>query len=342
MDISQIILKELRKRREIKVADIVKITGFSRAYINRFFAKLKNENKIALVGKANRAKYVLAIKKFLTKTKKESLGFKRTFQNINLTEDAVLDIIRRETGIFDNLSKNIVDILEYAFTEMLNNAIEHSSSKKIEVMMEKRGPEIIFRVLDRGIGIFRNIMKKRGLKNELEAIQDLLKGKQTTMPEAHTGEGIFFTSKIADNLTIRGANKKLIFDNLINDVFIKEAKRFIGTDVRFSVSKNSKKNLSDIFRQYTDDNYKFSKTKVTVKLYQVGVNYISRSQARRIVAGLDNFKTIILDFRNVETVGQAFADEVFRVFRNRHPEITLESINMNEVVSFMVKRAEII
>ena len=52
-----------------------------------------------------------------------------------------------------------------------------------------------FIVNDSGIGIFRNIMQKRNLKSELEAIQDLMKGKTTTMPESHSGEGIFFTSK---------------------------------------------------------------------------------------------------------------------------------------------------
>jgi hypothetical protein len=45
------------------------------------------------------------------------------------------------------------------------------------------------------------------LKNHLEAIQDLLKGKQTTMPKSHSGEGIFFTSKIADNLTISSSQE---------------------------------------------------------------------------------------------------------------------------------------
>ncbi len=66
---------------------------------------------------------------------------------------------------------------------------------------------------------------------------------------------------------------------------------------------------------------------------------ISRSQARRIMSGLEKFKTIILDFSGVETVGQAFADDVFRVWKNRHAGVKIVPKNMNENVVFMIKRA---
>jgi len=39
-------------------------------------------------------------------------------------------------------------------------------------------------------------------------------------------------------------------------------------------------------------------------------------------------------------VGQAFADEIFRVFQNRHPEIEIKPLNMVEPVEFMIKKVE--
>jgi hypothetical protein len=54
---------------------------------------------------------------------------------------------------------------------------------------------------------------------------------------------------------------------------------------------------------------------------------------------MEKFKVIRLDFDRVEMIGQGFADEIFRVFQNRHPEIRIEAENMNEVVQFMVQRA---
>ncbi len=223
---------------------------------------------------------------------------------------------------------------------MLNNAIEHSQSKKIEIQIKRSPIDIRFEVRDRGIGIFSNIMRKRKLKNEFEAIQDLLKGKQTTLPKEHTGEGIFFTSKVGDMLTIQSSRKKIIFNNALDDIFIKETKETIGTRVDFRVAIKSKINLSGVFKEYSDKAFSFAKTETKVSLYKIDTDFISRSQARRIVSGLDKFKKILLDFRGVDTVGQAFADEVFRVWQKMHPKIKIEHRNANKNIEFMIKRAK--
>ena len=205
----------------------------------------------------------------------------------------------------------------------------------------KRYPDSVdFIVSDHGIGIFYNIMKKRKLQNELEAIQDLLKGKQTTAPKEHTGEGIFFTSKAADALFIQSAKKRLEFRTSLDDVFVKDtpyARK--GTKVTFSIDARSKRRLERVFREHTEGSFDFQKTKVIVRLYGIDTDHISRSQARRILSGLESFKTIVLDFRLVDTVGQAFADEVFRVWKGRYPHSTIQYQDANENVLFMIKRA---
>ena len=182
-------------------------------------------------------------------------------------------------------------------------------------------------------------MQKHKLKSHLEAVQDLLKGKQTTAPKEHSGEGIFFTSKAADILIVQSSSKRLLFNNLLEDIFIEDVKQTTGTKVSFSISVKSKRSLKKIFDAYTDKSFEFSKTKAVVKLYKMGTDYISRSQARRILSGLDKFKTIVLDFREVKTIGQAFADEVFRVWKRNHPNIKIIEQNANENIVFMIKRS---
>ncbi|HSI24132.1 MAG TPA: STAS-like domain-containing protein, partial [Methylotenera sp.] len=54
---------------------------------------------------------------------------------------------------------------------------------------------------------------------------------------------------------------------------------------------------------------------------------------------IDRFKIVILDFKGVESIGQAFADEIFRVFANQHPEISLVEDNANQEVKKMISRA---
>ena len=121
---------------------------------------------------------------------------------------------------------------------------------------------------------------------------------------------------------------------------IKPEKR--GTRVTFSLSKNSSKHLKDIFSKYEVDHNDpdFDKTEIHIRLYTIGTIYVSRSQARRVLTGLEKFKKVIFNFDKVPTVGQAFADEIFRVFQQKYPHIVLEPINMNEAVKYMIDRVE--
>ncbi len=336
MDMKNLIFKFLEKKGRVATADLVNKTGLSRAYAQRFLKELADEGVILLIGKANRAHYVLTPEKGILLPPR----VRKVLLNKGLSEDKVLDAVKRESSVFQGIAGNVSSIVNYAFTEMLNNAIEHSASDKIDLVVLKTPTHIRFTVTDRGVGIFNNIMNQKKLASAMDAIHDLLKGKETTAPQAHSGEGIFFTSKIADQLTIASFEKKIVFDNVGRDVYIRDIKSARGTRVDFALSLASENTLSDLFHQYTDESFQFSKTGVRVKLYHQGVEYVSRSQARRIVAGLEKFKMIELDFEGVETVGQAFADEIFRVWQSAHIEIKVIIKNANENILFMIRRAQ--
>lgn len=333
-----LILNTIKKQGQVKTADIVGLTGLSRAYAQRFLKNLADEGVIVLMGKANQAHYIHPSKKGAGNAK--PLSVRRIMTNKDLAEDKVLHEIKEKSAIFQGIAGNVSSTLDYAFTEMLNNAIEHSTSEKIDVVVMRTATDIRFMVADRGIGIFNNIMKKKRLGTTIEAIQDLLKGKETTEPAAHSGEGIFFTSKIADLLTIKSFEKKLVFDNARQDIYVKDVKPVRGTRVDFVLGLRSKKKLVDLFDKYTDESFQFSKTEVKVKLYHQDVDYVSRSQARRILTGLEKFKTIELDFKDVKTIGQAFADEVFRIWQTQHKDVKFVIKDANENIMIMIKRAQ--
>ena len=338
MNVKDLILDFLKKRSRVTTADVVGKTGLSRAYAQRFLKNLADSGSIVRVGKANQAHYVLASKRGAPPVKPSRV--RKIITNKNLAEDKVLAQIKVESSIFQKIPGNVSSIIDYAFTEMLNNAIEHSLSDKIDVVVMKTATDIRFSVIDRGVGIFNNIRKEKLLASTMDAIQELLKGKETTMPAAHSGEGIFFTSKIADSLTIKSFEKKVVFDNIGQDIYIKDIQPAKGTMVDFVLNLKSKKTLPDLFNQYTDESFQFSKTDVKVKLYHQDVDYVSRSQARRILTGLEKFQTIEFDFKDVETVGQAFADEVCRVWQTAHPDIKIVIKNANENIMLMIKRAQ--
>jgi hypothetical protein len=228
---------------------------------------------------------------------------------------------------------------------MLNNAIEHSRTAAVLIQAALRGGKLSFTVEDFGIGAFRNIMKTRELRSETEAIQDLLKGKTTTMPRSHSGEGIFFTSRCADVFLLESFGSELKISRAGAGIEVRRPSRSKrGTQVFFEISSKSKLRLNGIFKKYAnigaDSNYGFDRTEIRVRLFTMGGVHVSRSQARRILSGLEKFRVIALDFDQVPMVGQAFADEIYRVFRNRHPEITVREENMSAGVRFMVERAK--
>lgn len=340
MDIKDAILQMANEKKTFKTADIVKkLEGkISRQYISALISQMVKEGLLLKGGSTASAFYTLpANVDSIFETIK--LRFKRS----EIEEHTVFNKLRDRYNFVRGLPDNIQSILFYAFTEMLNNAIEHSKSENIEIEVRKEKSNLTFIVSDFGIGVFRNVMKQRKLRSEIEAMQDLLKGKTTTQPHSHTGEGIFFTSKIADVFLLESFEYRLRVDNLIKDVFFEELKPSKrGTRVVFTISNNSEKHLSDVFNKFVVNPGEpgFNKTEILVRLFTRGTIYISRSQARRILSELDKYESIVLDYDKVSTIGQAFADEIYRVFKNSYPNIKIESRNMIEPVKFMVERAE--
>ncbi|HEX8974782.1 MAG TPA: STAS-like domain-containing protein [Patescibacteria group bacterium] len=74
-----------------------------------------------------------------------------------------------------------------------------------------------------------------------------------------------------------------------------------------------------------------------IKLAKLNISGYARSEARKILADIGD-KKIILDFDKIPMLGQAFADEIFRVYKIKHPDIEIVSINMNDAVKFMIGR----
>jgi uncharacterized protein (DUF1330 family) len=79
--------------------------------------------------------------------------------------------------------------------------------------------------------------------------------------------------------------------------------------------------------------------KLTIVIERDDGNFVSRSQAKRLLTGLYRFREVILDFEKVETIGPAFADEIFRVFQQHYPHINVQWIGANENVEMMIQRA---
>jgi hypothetical protein len=244
--------------------------------------------------------------------------------------------------LLSEFPENVVDIWNYCFTEMLNNAIDHSSGKRVIVQVIKTAIDTDIMIYDDGEGIFKKIQRELDLHDESHAILELSKGKLTTDPAKHTGEGIFFSSRMVDDFSILSGKTFFSHHHTDEKDWIMDRQKFQdGTGIFMKMKNNISRTVKNIFDRYTsDDDYGFNKTIIPVRLAQYGdESLVSRSQAKRLLARVDRFKTVIFDFSEVDTIGQAFADEIFRVFTLKNKEIDILHINANKDVEKMIIRA---
>jgi len=261
----------------------------------------------------------------------------RSLATRGCNEDRVWDEVETRLQLKRALRPNVLTIMRYAFTEMLNNAIEHSQSDRCAIRVTLGPARSSFEIRDHGIGVFHSIATKLKLPDEEAALIELLKGRTTTMPEAHTGEGIFFTSRIGDDFALKSHRIQIEWKRAKQDVFVSQPRFSDGTLARFSLQRSARQTIEEVFGEFAPEQYdfQFQKTRVLVKLLQA--DYVSRSEARRLLANLEKFREIVLDFRDVRSVGQGFADEVFRVFASRNPSIVIRAENTSPPVTAMIR-----
>ncbi len=255
------------------------------------------------------------------------------FPLAGLAEDIVWAQVRSELGQIPDEANHI---LGYAVTEMTNNAIDHSrgTTLRVAVSQQRRVARVV--VADDGIGAFRSIADSFGYDDVADAVVDLTKGKRTTDPQRHSGEGIFFTSKAVDTFTLDANGYRFVVDNRNADVALGEGYG-VGTTVAMTLDLDTTRRLVDVFAAHTEHG-EFVRTTPRIKLVRHGSEFLSRSQAKRFALGLEEFEHVILDFTGVDLVGQGFADELFRVWQAGHPTVRLDVTGANPGVALMIGR----
>lgn len=328
--------------------DIVKTSAqnwnVSSTTINRYLKKMVEEG---IIEKNEAKKTGYSLKEIMRKS----------FHYYPMTEKLEEDRIYLADiePLIKDLPSNVKKIWSYAFSEIMNNAIEHSCADDIGVMVFTNALFTHIFISDNGIGIFEKIreyiLETENIEISLDdAMSILFVGKMTTNKESHSGEGIFFTSRSLDKFIIYSSNRIFTHDAYDKNLSanINELKTAVagvnklldikGTSVLMELWNDSKREVQEVFDMFSSDEKGFYKTQVPIKSVIPSGFPVSRSQARRICSGFGKFKEIELDFANVDDVGQAFIHEIFVVFKNGHPDIEIRSKNANENVNKMIKR----
>jgi DNA-binding transcriptional ArsR family regulator len=333
-EIREFILANLEEHPHDVGALTAKHFGVSRTTVGNYIKRLVEDGLVQEEGRTNAKKYTLKPFVFVHDTVEITPG---------MEDDEVWR--KRILPAMDGIRPNVVDICHYGFTEMFNNVIDHSGSAKCMFWYQRDYFYVELGIRDFGVGIFRKIQNDFDLADPTQALLELSKGKLTSDPSKHTGEGIFFTSRMFDRFSLD--SYELFYAKLRADaewlIEIEQPQNpSDGTIVIMRIRSNTDRTSKEVFAQFMDDDLRFARTHVPLTLAKYGnEQLVSRSQARRLLARVENFSEVLLDFRGVESIGQAFADEIFRVYQKQHPGVNIVAINAVDAVDRMIQHAKV-
>ena len=320
----EVIERLFTARTHVTSAEVAAAGGVSRQYAHRRLSQMVADGLLVHEGNRRSSQYRLNYQRVAT------------YSIDGMTESEVWGTERIALRQLDpnvEATPNLLHIVIFAFTEMVNNAIDHSKGSELRVRWFLREKLLAFEVEDDGIGAFKSLRESRGLANDFEAVGELSKGKQTTDPDRHSGLGIFLTSRLVDRFVLAANRLTWTVDNELEDSaigWLEQARR--GTVVRCEIRYDTTKTLPEVIGAFQDPvTRRLNKTSIRVELFRQG-DFVSRTEAKLIGARLEGFEVIELNFSGVPQIGQGFADELFRVWAKEHPSSRLVPVNANPAV----------
>lgn len=329
-DIRRFILQAVNDGNHNPTMQVAETFSISRQSANRHIRELVASGMLEAMGTGKAKHYELV---------------RETFFKIECAIDGDMD----EDDIWQNsikpklrgLPDNVLDIWHYGVTEMVNNVKDHSGGQTMTAWIARDAVKTAVWIADDGVGIFRKIQEALGLPDKRQSVLELAKGKLTTDPKNHSGEGVFFTSRAFDSFAIYSDDITFTHTFGAHEDWIMEHETLQGsTTIVMEMANMSARNLVNVFNEFSPpDEHAFNKTVVPLRMATFGEDaLISRSQAKRVMRNLEKFSVILLDFSGINLIGQGFADEIFRVYRNNHPHVDVVPIHANDNIQAMITR----
>jgi len=308
-------------------AHVAERCGVSRATASKALARLVEGQWLVREGTPRRARYKPGLMRQVV----------RRYVLSGLQEDQPWS---RDFAAQFKLPSHVARMAQHAFTELLNNAIDHSNGTSVVVSMRQTPSHIQLLVSDDGRGVFDTISERFDIADPALAVLELSKGKLTSQPDRHSGRGLYFTAKLADVFDLH-ANEMAFQQRCWDQATSLRARPAgrQGTSVFVSIALDTTRTLDEVLRAHSLDGagYGFERTVVPMRLLTSGdAGLESRAQARRAALRLQQFRRAEMDFAGIADIGHGFADELFRVFRREQPGVEIVPINMAPRVAALV------
>jgi anti-sigma regulatory factor (Ser/Thr protein kinase) len=331
--VREFILRNVKDQPTTIAATTAQRFGLSRVTVASYLRRLIADGLLKASGTTRARRYDLAPLVTVQFSERLTAG---------LSEDAIWRF--RILPELKALPPNVRDMCQYGFTEIFNNAIDHSASKSAGVSIEQTYSYVRMAIIDQGVGIFNKIQHDHKLADRRQALLELSKGRLTSNRKNHSGQGIYFTSRMFDEFAILSGALGYTCHHLEDDEWLVEVAdkpETRGTGVYMVLSTAATWTMQEIFTRAQGDGFGFRRTHFPIHFGQYpGEQLVSRSQARRVMARVENFSEALLDFKGVDQIGPAFADEIFRVFHNAHPEVDIVAVRTTPAVKRVIAAVE--
>ena len=340
------------KRKKIKDHILKKIDEDKKDFI----AKISDEFGISVTSVKRYIESEIANAHIIKDTYR-TCGYSLAFSGRELSYD-IRSIAEREDSILFreilpliNAGEKAMQIWNYVLPEIISNAVNHSEGNTLSIYVRSNCLYTRVTVADNGVGLFKKVtqaMKSFGHRDPVteDALAELYKGKFTSQPEKYVGDGIFYSMHLLDKFAAisEGNVIRAGFEedpSYLRSHLLGYAMRPTdnGTVVVMQLENDTQRDASDVFGEYSAGEDGMIRTRIPVFEACADRNPLTRSQAKRLCARLEGFDEVILDFGKTVIMGQGFADEVFRVFKNSNPEVKLTPVAMNPVVNGMYMHA---
>jgi anti-sigma regulatory factor (Ser/Thr protein kinase) len=253
---------------------------------------------------------------------------------------------RRDFAPCFELPAEVRRLAQHAFTELVNNAIDHSGGSQVTVSMRQTPLQVQLLVSDDGVGLFDRVAQSHGINEPQLAMLELSKGRLTSAPGRHLGQGLFTAARVADVLDLH-ANRSAFQCRAWESHGWRHGQAGAvatrtGTAIYVAITVDTQRTLQGVLRELSvqGDGMGFDRTRVPLRLLAGPEAALeSRAEARRVAERLSLFRRAELDFAGIDHIGPGFADELFRVIAREQPEVSMVPLAMAAAVRAMAQGA---
>ena len=325
--IKQFILENLTRHQKDIIKATIRKFGLSRQAILKHMNTLIRDDQVVAHGKTRDRFYELKPRVNYSNSIDTTEGFdpKSTLN----------------TQIFPHLkslSQNVRELCEFSLSALFYNIHDHAAATQVNYKIYISHTEVHIIVSDNGIGLYQGIAKAFHFSEIQTAAVEIAKGHVTSDPENHAGDDLMVVIHLFDQVEILSSGVSLKFNNDQNDWVLGQSKQQSGTRIHLGIRTNSKRTCQDVFKNIFEKFRTFAN--IPVKLAQSnGEQLNSREQAQNLLHNIKQLNGIEFDFKNIDLVGPAFADELVRKTLEKNRKMDIKWVNTTHMVDVLMSRA---